>query len=365
MSPQSFAGPLEGLLTALQRIEILALILAGIAIVVYLALRRRGGSSSSSEVEYASLIEEEETPEIEGEEGRDSSEGHEDNLSKIQARALEALKVKGTLKPSPMAASKEGGHYPDIVGASLAEVEKLLKGFVEKGLAFEGEIEFSVVSCPICGSCAQVALSSCKNCGSLRVQEIKYYRHTCGFIGPESSFASEEGLTCPQCKSSEGIELYHKKYYCPDCMSESDEVNIAFKCGSCGALYDEGTMLLKPFRRIELSREALAEYEKISRAISAQIMKLREEGYVIERPASLTGESGVIHSFEAVAKKGDEVIAIASSFGEPLTQTLFKLGVAKSDLKLDKIILVTAKPVSPAEKDFARSLGVELVEGFQ
>jgi len=361
MSPQSFAGPLEGLLTALQRIEILAPILVGIAIAAFLILRRRKGSSSS-EVEFASLIEEEAAGEAEEESEKEKS-GHEDEFSKIQARALEALKVKGTLRPSPMAASKEGGHYPDIVGASLADVEKLLKGFVEKGLAFEGEIEFSVISCPICGSCAQVALISCKNCGSLRVQEIRYYRHTCGFIGPESSFSSEEGLTCPQCKSSEGVELYHKKYYCPDCMTESDEVNIAFKCGSCGALYDEATMTLKPFRRIELSREALAEYEKISRAISAQIMKLREEGYTIERPASLTGESGVIHSFEAVAKKGDETIAIASSFGEPLTQTLFKLGVAKSDLKLNKIILVTAKPVSPAERDFARSLGVELVEG--
>ncbi len=353
----SFAGSLGGALALLQRIEILAPLLIGVALATYLILRRGKKRDLNSEMNAIKVVGAEEEPKA-GEE-----KTSEKDLARIEKRALEALKAKGALRPSPIAASSEGGHYPDIAGASLADVERTLKGLVERGLALEGETEFSVVSCPICGSCGQVALISCKNCGSLRVREIKYYKHTCGYIGPESSFRTEDGrLVCPQCKSSEGIERYHKKYYCLDCKTESDEANIVFKCGSCGATYDESNMALKTFKKIELSREALNEYEKISRAISAQVLKLQSEGYAVKRPAALLGESGVTHNFEAVARKGEEVIAITSAFGEPLIQTLFKLGVARSDLKISKIILITGKPIGPAERSFAKSLGIDLVE---
>ncbi|MCD6342027.1 MAG: hypothetical protein J7L83_04165, partial [Thaumarchaeota archaeon] len=181
------------------------------------------------------------------------------------------------------------------------------------------------------------------------------------FIGPESSFRDGNALRCPQCNSTDGIELYHKRYYCPDCKNESNEVNISFKCGACGAFYDESNMEVKPFRTFELSKEGLENYEKISGLLNEQLMKLRAQGYVIERPATLVGESGVIHTFEAIAKKGDEVIAIAISLGEPLTQTLFRLGIAKSDLNFKKLILITSKAITPVERDFARSLGIELI----
>lgn len=346
----------------MQRIEVLVPLLVGAAVVAYLALRvkKRGEVSGGQEDEVKVVEEVEEEPE---EPEAEPEEKRETDLVEVERKVLEALRAKGALKPSPIAASKEGGHYPDIVGAPLADVEKTLKGLVEKGIALEGEEEFSVVTCPVCGSSAQVALISCKNCGSLRVREIKYYKHTCGYIGPESSFRTKEGkLVCPQCGGTDGIELYHKRYYCLDCKTESDEVNIVFKCGSCGTIYDESNMAVKTFKRIELSREALSEYEKINKAIAAQILKLKAEGYAVERNATLTGESGVLHNFEAVAKKGEEVIAITSSFGEPLMQTLFKLSVAKNDVKLSKIILVSGKPVGPAERSFASSLGIELVE---
>jgi len=363
MSAQGFAGPLEGLLTHLQRVEVAAPIVVGISLAIYLILRRRG--NPPPEEGYVDLIEEGGATIHEGgsadEGGSQGVAG--DEFSAIQSRALEVLRSKGALRPSPMAASVEGGHYPDIAGASSADVERLIRGFIERGLAFEGEVEFTAVSCPLCGSSAQVALISCRNCGSLRVREVKYYRHICGFIGPESAFGDGSALRCPHCRSSGDIEPSHVRYRCPDCGEELEEVNIAFKCGSCGALYDEGNMALKPFKRIEPSREAMAEYERVMRAVEAEVARLRREGYVVERPATLTGESGVVHSFEAAARRGGEVIAITSSLGEPLIQTLFKLGVARSDLKLNKIILVTAKPASQAEREFARSLGIEILEG--
>ena len=55
------------------------------------------------------------------------------------------------------------------------------------------------------------------------------------------------------------------------------------------------------------------------------------------------------------------MIAIAISLGEPLTQTLFRLGIAKSDLNFKKLILITSKAITPVERDFARSLGIELI----
>ena len=358
MPPIDFQGFIEWLIQVFQRIDILVPTLARVAFIAFLGIRYKNKKRNLALEEIRVVGEEEETSRP----AERAPEEGGDELSEARMRTLEALKVRGTLKPIPLAASKEGGHYPDIVGISLSKAEDLIQDLVKKGLAFEGEVEFSVAACPLCGSCSQVALISCKNCGSFRVHEVKYYRHTCGYVGGESNFLTEGKLRCPQCKSSEGIELYHKRYYCQDCKTESDEVNIAFKCGSCGSFYDESNMMLKQFKKIELSREGLEEYEKINRALSTQIQRLRAQGYTIERPATLIGESGVTHSFEAVARRGDEVIAIASSFGEPLTQVLFKLGVAKTDLKLSRLIVITGKPSSTAEREFARSLGIEIIE---
>ncbi len=345
----------------LQRIEVVIPLAAGVIILASLLILRgrRKKNIAPSDLDSIKVISKEEGGEaVEKEEKRISGE----ELSKLETKILEVLRAKGSLKPYPIPASKEGGHYLDLAGIPEKDARTLIDSLIEKGLVLEGEREFSAVACPICGSCSQVAMISCKNCGSLRLNEIKYYKHACGFIGPESSFRSESGLVCPQCGSSENIELYHRKYRCPDCGAEFEEPSLTFKCGSCGALYDEQTMELKPFRKIESSKEMLGEYERINSAIEAQVETLRKEGYKIERPANLVGESGVIHRFEAVARKDDETIAIASAFGEPMTQTLIRLGVAKSDLKLSKMILVTGRPASPTEKDFARSLGIELIE---
>ncbi len=356
--------PIDAVLQALQGTKIILIIIVPAVVIIALLLIRRakkGGSYTFEDLESIRVISEEGEKKATIVAGRQLS-GEE--LSKLEAKVLDALKTKGALRPHPIPASKEGGHYPELAGISEKDAQTIISGLIDKGLALEGEREFSVVACPICGSCSQVAFISCKNCGSLRLEEIKYYRHTCGFVGPESSFRTETGLVCPQCGSSENIEVYYKRYKCPDCGLESEEPNMTFKCGSCGSLYDEQNMGIKTFKRIESSREMLTEYERVNAAINAQIEFLRRGGYVIEKPANLVGESGVIHRFEAVAKKGEEVIAIASAFGEPLTQVLIRLGVAKSDLKLSKIILVTSEAASSTEKDFARSLGIELVESF-
>ena len=349
-----------GLLQLFQRPEVLISLVSGAALVLlalYLLRRRK----ANVDLESIRIVGEEE---VSKEEEKEESRLSGDEGVRIEARILETLRSKGGLRPVPIPASKEGGHYPEIAGVSEKDARRAIEQLIEKGLAFEAEHEFSVISCPVCKSCSQVAILSCRNCGSFRVEELKFYRHTCGFIGPESSFKSGGRLVCPQCGISDGIETYHRRYRCLDCGAEFEEPNIAFKCGSCGTLYDEKTMEVKPFRRIESSKEMLSEYDRIRRTIDLELERLRREGYIIESPAHLAGESGVIHRFDAVAKKDDEIIAIASSIGEPVTQTLIKLGVAKSDLKLSKIILVIGRPAEPTEKEFAKSLGIEIVESL-
>ncbi len=361
---------LAGVLQLLQRLEVLAIIAASIAVILILALRRKEKSkkdsgTSKEELDSIKVISGLEEAVEEGKPAppeKDVRELSDEELAKLEARVIESLIIKGALRPLPIPASKEGGHYPELTGVSERDARRLIRGLIEKGLVVEAEREFSTVACPICGSCNQVAFISCRNCGSFRIEETRYYRHTCGYIGPESSFKGELGPICPRCGGAENIETYHKKYRCPDCGAEFEEPNLAFKCGSCGSLYDEQTMEIKPFKRIVSSREMLTEYEKVSSAVNRQIELLRQQGYEVEKPASLVGESGVIHKFDAAAKKGDEMIAIVSSFGEPLTQVLVRLGVARSDLKLSKIILVTGDRPTTTERDFARSLKIDVVE---
>lgn len=365
-SSMGFQEFFEWLASALLDPWIMAMIVAGASILTLVVIRYRGRRVKREGEGGGDAIAGQEFEDMEG--GRAAGQRAEaiseirEDLAGARARILDALRSIGALRPVPLAASKEGGHYPDIVGVSLDKAEDLVRELIDRGLAFEGDIEFSSISCPLCGSSAQVALASCKNCGSLKIHEIKYYRHTCGYVGPESSFSINGGLICPRCRSSNGIEPYYKRYHCHECKMDSDEVMIVFKCGSCGSLYDESNMALKKFRRIESSKIGLEEYEKINSVLNAQIQELRAKGYVVERPATLVGESGVVHSFEAVAKKGDEVIAITSALGKTLGQRLFELGIAKIDLKINRLIVITGKPASPAEKEFAKSLGIEVVE---
>lgn len=361
------------ILQILQRLEVLAIIAACIAAALILALRKRekrrkAGNISKGELDSIRVISELEEAAGEGrlappEKG--VGELSDDELAKLEARIIESLMIKGALRPLMMPGSKEGGHYPEFAGISEKDAQRVLRRLIDKRLIFETEREFSAVACPICGSCIQVALTSCRNCGSFRVEETRYYRHTCGYVGAESSFRTALGLACPRCGRSENIEVYHRRYRCPDCGTEFEEPNIAFKCGSCGSFYDEQTMEIKPFKRIESSREMLAEYEKVSSVVNREIEILKQLGYEVERPASLIGESGVIHRFDAAAKKGDEIIAITSSFGEPLTQVLVRLGVARSDLKLSKVMLVTSDKPTATEMEFARSLGIEIIEATE
>ncbi|MCF3653721.1 MAG: hypothetical protein L2C94_006140 [Aigarchaeota archaeon] len=359
------------ILQLLQRLEVLIIIAASIAVIltVIIMLRKGRGEKRSSafEEELDSIKVTSGLEEAVGEEKpapveKGAGELSEEELSKLEARVIESLMIRGALRPLPIPGSKEGGHYPELAGVSEKDAQRVIRGLLEKGLVIEAEREFSAVACPICGSCMQVAFISCRNCGSFKVEETRYYRHTCGYIGPESSFKTKLGFICPYCRGTENIEAYYRRYRCPDCGAEFEEPNIAFRCGSCGSLYDEQTMEIKPFRRIESSREMLAEYEKVSNAVNKQIELLKQRGYEVERPVSLVGESGVIHKFDAVAKRDDETIAVVSSLGEPLTQVLIRLGVARSDLKLSKIILVTNNKPTATEREFARSLGIEIVE---
>ena len=359
------------ILQLLQRLEVLIIIAASIAVIltVIIMLRKRGRSekkSSASEeldsIKVISGLEEAVGEEKPAPVEKGAGELSEEELSKLEARVIESLMIRGALRPLPIPGSKEGGHYPELAGVSEKDAQRVIRGLLEKGLVIEAEREFSAVACPICGSCMQVAFISCRNCGSFKVEETRYYRHTCGYIGPESSFKTKLGFICPYCRGTENIEAYYRRYRCPDCGAEFEEPNIAFRCGSCGSLFDEQTMEIKPFRRIESSREMLAEYEEVSNAVNKQIELLKQRGYEVERPVSLVGESGVIHKFDAVAKRDDETIAVVSSLGEPLTQVLIRLGVARSDLKLSKIILVTNNKPTATEREFARSLGIEIVE---
>ncbi|HDD66379.1 MAG TPA: hypothetical protein ENG52_01995, partial [Nitrososphaeria archaeon] len=156
-----FQGFIEWLIQVFQRIEILVPTLAGVAFIAFLGIRYRNRKRDLALEEVQVVGEEEKTSRP-----AEKALEEEDEFSEARMRTLEALKVRGTLKPMPLAASKEGGHYPDIVGISLSKAEDLIRDLVKKGLAFEGEVEFSVAACPLCGSCSQVALISCKNCGS-------------------------------------------------------------------------------------------------------------------------------------------------------------------------------------------------------
>jgi len=260
-------NPIVAALQNLQTLWVIGLIALVIAVIVFFIVRR-GSRPSAEDLESIKVVSGGEEVETAVKKREKLSE---EELTKLEARVLNALRAKGTLRPHLIPASKEGGHYPELAGVSERDVRTVIRGLIERGLVLEGEREFSAISCPICGSCSQVAFISCKNCGSFRIEEVKYYKHACGFVGPESSFRTESGLVCPHCGSSENIEVYSKKYRCPDCGSEFEEPNVAFKCGSCGALYDEQTMEVKTFKRLESSREMLTEYERVSRAVRSRL----------------------------------------------------------------------------------------------
>lgn len=169
-------------------------------------------------------------------------------------------------------------------------------------------------------------------------------------------------LACPKCGSSGDIRIYSRRYYCNDCSASAENAVIAFKCGSCGSIYDESNMVVKQFKQVNLSPGALGQYELIQEGVSLLIQELMEEGYVVERNATIADGSGGTYNFELLGRRGEEVVAAAVALGGDLDKLLLQLEVIKKELGLDRVVVVMGRQASPVERQAARSLGIELRE---
>lgn len=92
---------------------------------------------------------------------------------------------------------------------------------------------------------------------------------------------------------------------------------------------------------------------------------LEQSGWTPESPGSLTGKSGLTHSFDLVARKlsvPDKNIALELLTEGNVFNELIELGVKTADLKPTMILLASTIPTRKEETDLARLYGIKVVQ---
>lgn len=256
--------------------------------------------------------------------------------------------------------------YPvleNIDGASATiDPTEILDDLVYAGI-LERRIFERFASCPVCRSHSQVFLRfKCPECGTSDLDSGSLIEHlVCGTVHEFQDCIKGDQLACPSCQ--EGLVEEGNDYRtvgtfsrCNTCKVHFEGPSQKFACRKCShefglreaSFYDTYTYAL----RKDLVQEAKS-------LVGLPIFKsaLEGVGYRVEFPGTVTGSSGIPHSFTITAEKAGETIAVdlIESDSEIDEKEVLAFYAKVADAKSIHGILVAVPGFSKRAKEFARS----------
>jgi len=215
--------------------------------------------------------------------------------------------------------------------------------------------------CPKCSSHSLVFLRlKCPDCGSMALDSSKLIEHlVCGAVHEFEEFAADDQIKCPSCQEplaqeGEDYRIVGTFSRCESCRIHFDEPVKTFVCRTCQEEFDIKDATYYDTYTYAMNENLLAEVKGI---IGLPVFKtaLEEMGFRVELPGTITGSSGMIHTFSLAGAKNSKTVAVdvVESEGEVDEKELFAFYTKVMDLKSTLGVLVAVPRLSIRAKEFA------------
>jgi len=235
----------------------------------------------------------------------------------------------------------------------LTEFQRSLRSLSKKGFLKEREYDRAIF-CPKCDSIHVHSRFACPKCSSVSVARKELIEHThCGYIGTKESFESGERLVCPNCNTDLGpfggepddqgkksYSVIGSSFVCEECGHNFDRPQVIHRCTKCGTRFNHKRARyekLYAYRLTDRSKKTSSKPETL-KLIREMEKALREEGFSVETPGEVMGQSDVMQEFNILAQRDGKVLVVDVSDGE--RKDLISLLGKKIDVEADMAALV-------------------------
>lgn len=268
-----------------------------------------------------------------------------------------------------------GYSYPmvEAIVGDATRTEAFLNRLHEAGI-LERRIYDKVLRCPKCGSANVSVRHQCPHCKSFNIQKSSLIEHVkCGYMDVEESFHKGDSLVCPKCHEElKKPDVDHRRAgvwcTCKDCSKSFDIPIASYFCRDCHAESTFEEIIIKNVYAYSLRDEAKNE-ATLGWILVAPIKELLiNEGFKVESPAFLKGQSGANHLFDIVAHKGTDmqkatVIDLAtSSEGVISEQPVIALFAKIFDVTPENAYLVAIPKINENGKKMAQLYKIQIIE---
>ncbi|MEM3522548.1 MAG: restriction endonuclease [Candidatus Bathyarchaeia archaeon] len=265
---------------------------------------------------------------------------------------------------------KEGYKFPTLNKILGEKSISILEELVEKGILKHYLVDVEII-CPKCNSSILKDKYVCPFCTSFNLERKTLIEHyACGAVDFLEKFIHDDKYVCPKCnKTLKLIGTDYRKieniYICRECGKNFSLPNIVHKCLICNHAFNYEEAKLNQVFGYKLNEDLKNEIIVNSVIEDPLIKILKKEGYSTESFGTLLGISGVNHTFELIARKNSEVIAITivSDVKEVGVDVVTSHFAKAYDAHPTKSMIIAFPKLSNEAKKLANLYAIDVIEG--
>jgi hypothetical protein len=278
-------------------------------------------------------------------------------------------------KLDPVYDSKYGYRYPivEAVMGNPSSSEEVLNHLYETGI-LKRETFDKVIYCSKCSSQNVSIRYCCPYCRSFNIKKSSLIEHIqCGYMDLEDNFKKDNKLVCPRCHNElTKQDLNYRKAgvwcTCNECGKSFDIPVPMHFCRECRQSFTFEDAIYKDVYSYTLSEDVMKEVGMGYILVIPIGEFLKKNGFAVESPGFLKGNSGASHIFDLAASKGDItqkviVIDLASSTEDVVSeQTVIAMFAKVYDVAPDKACLIAIPAMSENGRKLASLYKIDLIE---
>ncbi len=221
-----------------------------------------------------------------------------------------------------------------------------------------------VISCPACRSSTVLSKYNCPRCSSFDIGRASIIEHVrCGYLDSKDKFQKGNSLICPKCKGIVRDSDYKKigtSFQCNSCGTRFETPKISHKCVSCEDVFTFRDAVYEPVYEFTLSEETKKNLARGTMPLTSLVNILKGKGFDVGLKADLVGKSGATHTFDIVARKGEDLVVANFTF-DPKEEDIIGLFAKKYDIDPTHTWLIALTPASKEEEAVSKAYGVKIL----